>query len=84
MEENEDRLCFIRQGENGMQIEIVGNAQTLMSMIHSGIMSHFELRRLLMPVMMKIMKDEEFIKLAMNDMLSSFSDNSTDDIIDTE
>ena len=91
MEENEehiDRLCFIRQGSNGMQVEIVGSADTLMSMVHSAIMSHYELRRLLMPVIMKIIKDDKFIEIAMNDMLSHLSpedsDGDSDDIIDTE
>jgi hypothetical protein len=82
--ENIDRLCFIRQGDNGMSIEIVGSPDILMSMIHSGIMSHYELRRLLIPVMMKVMKDDEFMELAMKDMLSKLSGENSDDIVDTE
>jgi hypothetical protein len=87
MEENKniDRLCFIRQGENGMEVEIVGNANTLMSMLHSALMSHAELRRLIMPVVMNIMKDDKFIEVVMNDMLSALKpDHDEDGIVDTE
>jgi hypothetical protein len=87
MEENknEDRLCFIRQGENGMQVEIVGNANILMSMLHSALMSHVELRRMMMPVFMNIMKDDKFMEIVMNDMLSALKpDHDEDGIVDTE
>jgi len=86
MEENKntDRLCFVRQGENGMQVEIVGSSDTLMSMVHSAIMSHAELRNILMPVFMAIMKDDEFMNIVMNDVLSKLKLDDTDRIIDTE
>lgn len=86
MEENqEDRLCFYRQGENGMQVEIVGNANTLMSMLHSAVMTHAELRRLMVPVFMSIMKDDKFMEIIMNDMLSKLNpENDSENIVDTE
>jgi hypothetical protein len=65
------RLAFIKQGENGMQVEIVGEQSTLMSMFHSALMSNGELRNLILPVVMSLMKDEDFLKLSMNDMLNS-------------
>jgi DNA-directed RNA polymerase subunit L len=69
------RLAFIKQGENGMQVELVGEKGTLMSMVHSALMSNAELRTLLMPVVMGLMKDEEFLKLTMKDMLDALQKN---------
>jgi hypothetical protein len=34
-------------------------------------MSNGELRNLILPVVMSLMKDEDFLKLSMNDMLNS-------------
>jgi len=86
--EETERLCFIRQGKDGMQVEIVGNPKVLMSMIHSAILSHIEVRRLMMPLLMTIMKDDKFMEVAMNDMLSIMKGDQDDDdddadIIDT-
>jgi hypothetical protein len=87
MENNEERerLFFIRQGKDGMQVEIVGNPQILMSMIHSAILSHIEVRRLMMPLLMTVMKDDKFMEVAMNDMLSIMKgdDEDDEDVVDT-
>lgn len=84
-EENnqQERLCFIRQGDNGMQVEIVGNGHTLMSMVHSALMTHAEIRKLLIPVFTELMKDEKFLLNALGDALSSIDDDD-EEIIDTE
>ena len=83
--EETERLCFIRQGKDGMQVEIVGNPQILMSMIHSAILSHIEVRRLMMPLLMTVMKDDKFMEVAMNDMLSIMKgdDEDDEDVVDT-
>jgi hypothetical protein len=84
--EETERLAFIRQGKDGMQVEIVGNPKVLMGMLHSAILSHIEVRRLMMPLFMAIMKDDKFMDVAMNDMLSAMKeeeDEDDEDIIDT-
>lgn len=83
--EETERLAFIRQGENGMQVEIVGSPKILMSMLHSAILSHIEVRRLMMPLFMAIMKDDKFMEVAMDDMLSAMKGEEEDneDIVDT-
>ena len=84
------RLAFIKHGENGMQVEIVGEQSTLMSMFHSALMSNSELRSLIMPVVMSLTKDEDFLKLTMNDMLNTLKkkmgmdeSNEESDTLDT-
>ena len=83
--EETERLCFIRQGKDGMQVEIVGNPKILMGMMHSAILSHIEVRRLMMPLLMTIMKDDKFMEIAMNDMLSIMKgdDEDDEDVVDT-
>ena len=78
------RLCFIQRGEHGMQVEIVGEQQTLMSMFHSALMSNAELRQLLMPVMMRLMKDDDFIKLGIDDMMNTLKRRITGDDSDKD
>ena len=82
----QQRLCFLKEGENGMQVQIVGEAGTLMTMVQSAILSHVELRKLFMPVMMNLMKSEEFMAVCMQDMLSSMGGmkDDEDEILDTE
>jgi hypothetical protein len=82
----QERLCFIRQGDNGMQVEIVGSPSTLMSMLQSALLSHTEVRRIMMPLFLTMMKDEKFLEVAMNDAMSFFKDDNEDEeeIIDTE
>ena len=85
-EEEETRLCFIRRGDNQMEVQIIGESNTLMSMIHTSLMTHLELRKILMPVVMKLLKDDEYLKVVMNDMLSSLNeldDDKEDNILDT-
>lgn len=85
MEENEniERLCFVRKGEDGMEIEIVGNNTTLMAMIHSALLTHVEVRKVLFPVLMALVKDEKFLDIAMQDILDQLT-GEDDQIIDTE
>ncbi len=81
----QDKLCFIRQGENGMEIQIVGNANTLMSMLHAALMSHAELRKIMMPVFQGLMKDDKFFEVVMHDAFSAIEGKSDEeDIIDNE
>ena len=70
-----DRLCFIRQGENGMEVEIVGNAEVLHSMISSALMSHAELRKLFMPIMLSLMADDNFKELCLNDIIGDIGNS---------
>lgn len=69
MGKREDKLSFSRQGENGMEIEIHGNSDTLRSMIHSALMSHKDLRSLLMPVITHLMQSDDFRNLCITDMV---------------
>ena len=64
-----DRVCFVRQGENGMEVEIVGSAEVLHSMISSALMTHAELRKLFMPIMLNLMADDKFKDLCLNDII---------------
>lgn len=86
-----DRLCFVRQGENGMEVEIVGSRDTLSSMITSALMNHAEVRRLLMPIMLGLMAEDKFKELCINDMISDIGsglginlDGEDDDPITTD
>lgn len=80
-----DRLCFLRQGDNGMEVQIVGNANTLMSMLHAALISHSELRKLMMPVFQSLMKDDKFFEAVMHDAFSALEGKSDEeDIIDNE
>lgn len=77
-EKEETRLCFIQRGDSQMEIQVVGDGNTLMNMLHSSLMSHLELRKVIMPVVMKLLKDDEFLKVTMNDMLSSLRELDDD------
>lgn len=80
-----DRLCFLRQGENGMEVQIVGSANTLMSMLHAALISHSELRKIMMPVFQSLMKDDKFFEAVMHDAFSALEGKSDEeDIIDNE
>lgn len=78
-EQEETRLCFIQRGDSQMEVQVIGDGNTLMSMLHSSLMSHLEIRKILMPVVMKLLKDEEFLKVTMNDMLSSLKELDDDE-----
>ena len=62
-----------------MEVQVVGDGNTLMNMVHSSLMSHLEIRKILMPVIMKLLKDDEFLKVTMNDMLSSLKELDDDE-----
>jgi hypothetical protein len=53
-------------------------------MLHGAIMSHRELRKLIIPVVMNIIKDEAFLEVALRDLTDTLSDDDKEDIIDTE
>lgn len=78
-EQEETRLCFIQRGDSQMEIQVVGDGNTLMNMLHSSLMSHLELRKVIMPVVMRLLKDDEFLKVTMNDMLSSLKELDDDE-----
>lgn len=69
MSSKSDRIAFVRQGENGMEVEICGDSNTLRSMFHSALKSHQDLRSLLMPVIMMLIQDDEFKSLCISDMV---------------
>ena len=77
-EQEETRLCFIQRGDSQMEVQVVGDGNTLMNMLHSSLMSHLDLRKIIMPVVMKLLKDDEFLKVTMNDMLSSLKELDDD------
>lgn len=87
MEEENDRrdtLSFTRIGKNGMQVEVKGNADTLRSMFRAALMEHQDMRKLLMPVFMDVMKDPKFIELGLEDLRRSFNGEDDEEELDTE
>jgi hypothetical protein len=85
-EENDvrDTLAFTRIGKNGMQVEVKGNADTLRSMFRAALMEHPDMRKLLVPVFMDVMKDPKFIELGLEDLRRSLSRDEDDIELDTE
>jgi hypothetical protein len=65
-----DKLSFERQGENGMNVEIIGSSDTLRSMFHAALMNHKDLRNLMMPVILMLINDDEFKALCVKDMVA--------------
>ena len=87
MEETDrrDHLSFTRIGSNGMQVEVKGNADTLRSMFRAAMMEHHDMRKLLIPVIMDILKDEDFLKLGLDDALRAMRGEDQEDLtLDTE
>lgn len=79
-----ERLCFIRKGKEGLDIEIIGSSAVLMNMIQSAMISHAEVRKILFPVMMMLMKDERFLDATIEDIMLEITGQDNDDVIDTE
>jgi hypothetical protein len=77
--EEQQRFAIRKEGDdNGMAVELVGDAHTLSNMLASALMSHTEVRQLLMPVFMQLMKDEDFMMVCMQDMMASITPKSED------
>jgi len=70
-----DKLSFERQGENGMSVEIIGSSDILRSMLHGALMNHKDLRTLIMPVLMELIKNDEFKALCVKDMVTDIGKN---------
>lgn len=79
----ESRMSFTQQGEKGMEIAIVGSGDTLMSMLHSAIMSHTEVRKIIIPVVMSLLKSDEFMKLTLDDMVAGLTPDDDKHNLDT-
>jgi hypothetical protein len=79
MDDKDQRLVFRREGDSGMAVEVVGDQQTLSNMLASALMGHSEVRQLLMPVFMKLMQDQDFMMVCMEDMMHAISPKDKDD-----
>lgn len=86
MEENDkrDTLSFTRIGKNGMQVEVKGNTDTLRSMFRAALMEHHDMRKLLMPVIMDVLKDPEFMLKGLEDLKNSLGGDSDDVELDVD
>jgi hypothetical protein len=77
--EEQQRFAIRKEGDdNAMAVELVGDANTLSNMLASALMSHAEVRQLMMPVFMQLMKDEDFMMVCMQDMMASISPKEED------
>jgi hypothetical protein len=79
-EETNEILSFERIGENGMKVVVRGTADTLRSMFRAALMEHPDMRKLLMPVIMDIIKDPEFVKQGIQDLLSFNTDEDEEEL----
>ena len=79
----ESRISFTQQGEKGMEIAIVGSGDILMSMLHSAIMSHTEVRKIIIPVVMSLLKSDEFMRLTLDDMVAGLTPDDDEHNLDT-
>lgn len=80
-------LSLTQIADDEMQVQIVGQKDLLMAMIYSALMKHKAVRDLLMPVVMQVMKDPEFLQASLEDMANSLRDESKDaseDILTTD
>jgi hypothetical protein len=73
-----ERLAFIRQGEDGMAVELVGRMDTIRNMVRAALQENMELRRLLMPVVVDLMQDKEFMLSLLDDVITEVVDNASD------
>jgi hypothetical protein len=73
-----ERLAFIRQGEDGMAVELVGRMDTIRNMVRAALQDNMELRKLLMPVIVDLMQDKEFMLSLLDDVITEVIDNASD------
>ena len=78
-DDNTERLVIRRSGENSMEVEIVGDQQVLMSMIHAALINHQSIRKTLIPVLHMVMKDDDFLRITLEDMMNDLSGESNEE-----
>lgn len=69
----QERLAFIRIGEDGMAVEMVGRPQTLQSMVRAAISDNPEIRKLLIPVLFEMMNDKAFMLSLLDDVVDDIT-----------
>lgn len=74
-----ERLAFIRIGDDGMAVEMVGKPQTLQSMVKAAITDNPEIRKLLIPMVFELMHDKSFMLSLLDDVVDDITGNSSDD-----
>ena len=74
-----ERLAFIRVGDDGMAVEMVGKPQTLQSMVKAAITDNPEIRKLLIPMVFELMHDKSFMLSLLDDVVDDITGNSSDD-----
>ena len=85
MKEPIEKFSISRESEDGMVVELVGNQNTIANMLRSALMSHAQLRRLIIPIVTDLISDKEFLSLMMDDILTQIKKkDDEDDIIDLD
>ena len=74
-----ERLAFIRAGENGMTVELVGRIDTLRHMIRATLIDNADIRQLIMPVIVDLMHDKDFMMSMLDDTLSHMTKGDDED-----
>ena len=74
-----ERLAFIRIGDDGMAVEMVGKPQTLQNMVKAAITDNPEIRKLLIPMVFELMHDKSFMLSLLDDVVDDITGNSSDD-----
>jgi hypothetical protein len=74
-----ERLAFIRVGDDGMAVEMVGKPQTLQSMVKAAITDNPEIRKLLIPMVFELMHDKSFMLSLLDDVVDDITGNNSDD-----
>jgi len=74
-----ERLAFIRVGDDGMAVEMVGRPQTLQSMVKAAITDNPEIRKLLIPMVFELMHDKSFMLSLLDDVVDDITGNNSDD-----